>query len=55
MNDDGCGAVGGMLDRGIRSTRTTPAPVPLCSPQIPHDLIWARTWTAAMGSRRLTA
>jgi hypothetical protein len=32
-----------------------PVPVPLCLPQIPHDLTWARTWAAAVGSRRLTA
>jgi hypothetical protein len=40
--------------RGNRSTRRNPAPVPLCPPQIPHDLTWARTRTAAVGSRRLT-
>jgi hypothetical protein len=27
----------------------------LCPPQIPHDLTWARTRAAAVGSRRLTA
>jgi hypothetical protein len=32
-----------------------PAPVPLCSPQIPHKITWARTLASAMGSRRLTA
>jgi hypothetical protein len=32
-----------------------PAPVPLCPPQIPHDLTWAQTRAAAVGSRRLTA
>jgi hypothetical protein len=38
MIDDKCGAVGRMrIDRGNRSTRRKPAPVPLCSPQIPHD------------------
>jgi hypothetical protein len=37
--------------RGNRSTRSKPAPVPLCPPQIPHDL----TRAAAVGSRRLTA
>jgi hypothetical protein len=32
-------AFGGMLiGRGNRSTRRRPAPVPLCSPQIPSDL-----------------
>jgi hypothetical protein len=35
----GCGAFGGMrIGKGNRSTRRKPAPVPLCSPQIPHDL-----------------
>jgi hypothetical protein len=29
--------------------------VPLCPPQIPHDLTRARTRAAAVGSRRLTA
>jgi hypothetical protein len=39
MIDEGdCGAIGGMkIDRGNRSTRRKPAPVPLCPPQIPHD------------------
>jgi hypothetical protein len=38
INDD-YGAVGGMrIGRGNRSTRRKPAPVPLCPPQIPHDL-----------------
>jgi hypothetical protein len=38
-DDDECGAVGGMrIGRGNRSTRRKPAPVPLCPPQIPHDL-----------------
>jgi hypothetical protein len=54
--DDECGAVGGMrTGRGNRSTRRKPAPVPLCPPQIPHDLTWAWTRAAAMGIRRLTA
>jgi hypothetical protein len=44
MIDDKCGAIGGMrVGRGNRSTRTKPAPVPLCTPQIPYDLTWART------------
>jgi hypothetical protein len=29
--------------------------VPLCPPQIPHDLTWVRTQAAAVGSRRLTS
>jgi hypothetical protein len=55
MDDDECGAVGGMrIGRGNRNTRRKPAPVPLC-PQIPHDSTWARTRAAAVGSRLLTA
>jgi hypothetical protein len=39
MIDDDYEAVGGMrIGRGNRSTRRKPAPVPLCPPQIPHDL-----------------
>jgi hypothetical protein len=37
--DDECGAVGGIITgRENWSTRGKPAPVPLCPPQIPHDL-----------------
>jgi hypothetical protein len=55
IDDDECGAVGGMkIGRGNRSTRRKPAPVPLCLPQITHDLTWARTRAAAVGSQRLT-
>jgi hypothetical protein len=51
-----CEAVGGMrTGRGNLYTRRKPAPVPLCPPEIPHDLTWARTRAAAVGSRRLTA
>jgi hypothetical protein len=47
-DDDDCGAVGGMrIGRGNRSTQRKPAPVPICPPQIPHDL----TWVAVVGSR----
>jgi hypothetical protein len=56
IDDDECGAVGGMrIGKGNRSTRRKPAPVPLCPPQIPHHLAWARTRAAVVGSRRLTA
>jgi hypothetical protein len=56
MIDDECGAVGGMrIGRGNRSTRRKPTLVPLCPPQMPHDLTCARTRAAAVGSRRLTA
>jgi hypothetical protein len=32
MDDDECGAVGGMIGRGNRSTWRKPAPVPPCPP-----------------------
>jgi hypothetical protein len=43
------------IGRGDRSTTRKPAPVPLCPPHLPHDLTYARTRAAAVGSRRLTA
>jgi hypothetical protein len=43
------------IGRGNRSTRRKPAPVPLLSPQIPHDLNQVRTRASVVGSRRLTA
>jgi hypothetical protein len=56
IDDVECGAVGVMrIGRVNRSTRRKPAPVPLCPPQIPHDLNWARTGVATVGSQRLTA
>jgi hypothetical protein len=51
MDDDECEAVGGMLGMGNQSTRRRPAPVPLCPPEIPHDLTWAITRAAAVGRR----
>jgi hypothetical protein len=42
------------IARGNQSTRRKPAPVPLCPPQIPHDLTWAWTRAATVGSRQLT-
>jgi hypothetical protein len=39
MIDDECGADGGMrIGRGNQSSRRKSVPVPLCPPQIPHDL-----------------
>jgi hypothetical protein len=57
MIDGGdCEAVGGMkIGMGKRSTRRKHVPVPLCPPQIRHDLTRARTRAAAVGSRRLTS
>jgi hypothetical protein len=43
-DDDDCGATGGMkIGKGNRRPRRKPAPVPLCPPQIPHDLTRAQT------------
>jgi hypothetical protein len=51
---DGCGAVGRMrIGKGNRSTRR-PAPMPLLSPQIPHDLTWARILRSYMWWDMLT-
>jgi hypothetical protein len=51
-DDDECGAVGGMrIGRGNRRTRRKSVTVPLCPPQIPHGLTWARTRAAAVASR----
>jgi hypothetical protein len=44
-----------MSYRGNQSTRTIPAPMPLCPPYIPRNLNRARTQAVAVGSRRLTA
>jgi hypothetical protein len=53
---DECGTVGGMrIGKGNRSTGRKPAPEPLFSPQIPHDLNWDRTLASSVGSRWLTA
>jgi hypothetical protein len=55
IDDDECVAVGGMrIGRGTRNTRRKSAPVPLCPPQTPHYLTWARTQAAAVRSRQLT-
>jgi hypothetical protein len=43
------------IGRGNWSIRRKPAPVPLCTPQIPHDLTWDRTRAAVVGSQQLTA
>jgi hypothetical protein len=41
-DDDECGAFCGMrIGKGNRSTRRKPTPLPLCPPQIPHDLTLA--------------
>jgi hypothetical protein len=57
MIDDGdYGAIGGIkIGSGNRSTRRKPTPVPLCPPQIPHDLPRFRNRAAAVRSQRQTA
>jgi hypothetical protein len=51
--DDEFGAVGGILGKGNLSTWRKPAPVPLCPPQIPHDLARTRAWASAIATARL--
>jgi hypothetical protein len=48
------GEISGVIGRGHRSTRTKPAPVPLCPPRTPHAAR-TRTRAFAVGSQRLTA
>jgi hypothetical protein len=56
IHEGDCGAIGGIkIGGGNRSTRRKPDPVPLCSPQIPHNLTRAGTRAAAAGSQRITA
>jgi hypothetical protein len=51
---DECGAAGGMrIGRKTGSTWRTPASLPLCLRQIPHDLTWKRIAALAMGSRQV--
>jgi hypothetical protein len=46
---------GGMILAGeTEELGEKPVPVPLCPPQIPHGLTWARTRASAVRSRRLT-
>jgi hypothetical protein len=54
LGDYDDGEIGGMIGRGNRSTLRKPARVPLCPPQTPH-VARTRTWTATVGSQRLTA
>jgi hypothetical protein len=51
-DDDDRGTVGGMrTGKRNRSYQRKRAPVPICPPLIPHDLTWARTRAAAVGSQ----
>jgi hypothetical protein len=49
INGDECGAIDGMSGKGHRT-----ASVPHCPTQILHDLIWAGSRIAAVGSRCLS-
>jgi hypothetical protein len=51
---DECEAVSGMSGRAVTKYLENTGPVLLCPSQIPHDLTWARTQVAAVGSRQLT-
>jgi hypothetical protein len=44
-----------IISKGNFRTRRKPAPVPLCPPQLPHEMIQAQTRAAAVGSRRISA
>jgi hypothetical protein len=55
MDDNKVRAIGGKLGMGNLSTGRKPAPVPLCPPQIPHDLTRARTRADAVENQLLTA
>jgi hypothetical protein len=51
INDEREAVDGVRISKGNRSIRRKPALVPLCPPQIPHGLTWARTRAAAVGYR----
>jgi hypothetical protein len=51
MDDDECEAVCGMrIGMGNQSIKRKPAPVPLCPPQISHDLMRDQTPATMVGS-----
>jgi hypothetical protein len=53
--DDESGEVGGMgIGKRNRSTRRKRASVPLCPPQIPHNMSRAGTRAAAVGGKAAT-
>jgi hypothetical protein len=54
LESNDCEAISGMnMCRRNRSTRRKPAPLPLCPPQIPYELILARIRAVAARRRRL--
>jgi hypothetical protein len=50
-DDSDDGEIGGMIDKGNRSTRRKPAPVPLCPPQTPYA---ARSSVGIIFAKRTT-
>jgi hypothetical protein len=55
MDYDECEVVGIMGSKVNRNSRQKLASGPLCPPQIPHDLTWARSRATGVRRRRLTA
>jgi hypothetical protein len=53
MTDNECGAIGGVIGEGSRSTGRKRAPMLLRPPQIPNDLTYARIRVAAARRQRL--
>jgi hypothetical protein len=43
------------IDRGDRRSRRKRVAMPLCPPEIPHELTWVWTWVSAARSQQLTA
>jgi hypothetical protein len=54
MEDDECGAVGGIFGKRNRSTWRNPNPVPFYPPKILNDLTRARTRAIPVGNLYLT-
>jgi hypothetical protein len=54
MDDDECGAVGGMAGTGNGSTRRNSTPLTPCPPGITHDLTdWPTRWEAGSETSRI--
>jgi hypothetical protein len=54
IDDDECGAIGGMFGSETWNTRRKPAMMQLCSLQIPYIMTRDRTRDAAVGTQRLS-
>jgi hypothetical protein len=56
IHDGDCGTIGGMrIGKETEVLKRKSAPLPLCPPQIPHDLSRAQTRAATVGRQQLTA